>query len=173
MTMLHILTDIRDNILPDLLRDGGAWNSLDITYEKPFVHRLWRQYGDNRILLHEIQPCSQEEAFVHPHQSASAVHVDVRPGVSYEMGVGYGPGPKPPMATTMIVKGPASFAYEMLEPFAWHYVRPIDGPTLSLMITAKPWGMAIPTRKIPLMGPLSSEVKISLLDKFRFLYRKQ
>lgn len=172
MTMLRILANIRDNILPDFLRDGESWNSLDINYEKPFVHRLWRQYGDHRILLHEIQPCSQEEAFFHPHRSPSAVHVYVQSGVSYEMGVGYGPGPKPPLASTMIVTGPASFTYEMLDPFAWHYVRPIEDSTLSLMIMAKPWSASLPTGKIPPMGPLSTQVKSALLERFQLLHAK-
>lgn len=38
----------------------------------------------------------------------------------------------------------APLRYEMLEPNAWHYVRPLDAPVLSVMLSGPPWSRALP-----------------------------
>ena len=176
MTMLNILRNVMTDILPDLLRDGEPWNSLDINYERPHVKRLWRQYGNHRVLLHKIEPCGRDEAFWHPHKSPSAVLVlnDQDTEVLYEMGTGYGawhgPGSsKPPVSMSMIVSGHAEFAYEMVDPLSWHYVRPINDPSYSLMIIGRPWVVSLPVDKVPPLKPLDEATKEALLDTFRRL----
>ncbi len=57
--MLEILNGFRSN-LATLLQNESAWNSLNIDYEKPNVHRLWRQIGEYRLNLQRIFPCESE-----------------------------------------------------------------------------------------------------------------
>lgn len=48
--------------------------------------------------------------------------------------------------------------YQMLNPDGWHYVCPMDRPSLSLMISGRPWGRQMPSSDHPPQGPLASEV---------------
>lgn len=171
MTMLNILYNVLDNILPDMLRDERPWNSLDIDYEFPHVKRVWRQYGNHRVLLHRIEPCNREVAFWHPHKSPSAVFVfgDPSSRSAYEMGIGYGIGPKPPIAMVMQVAGQDSFSYEMIDPLGWHYVRPIEGPSYSVMIIGRPWVTSLPMDKVPPLNSLDDVTKEAVLEEFRKL----
>jgi hypothetical protein len=65
------------------------------------------------------------------------------------MAVGYGKGEAlPPVAALMIARG--DFRYEMTDPDAWHYVRPLGGTTLSVMVTGQPWDRPAPGSNKPL-----------------------
>jgi len=151
--------------LPILLTAARVWNSLDVNYEPPHVERLWHQYDDNyRLYLHRIHPCN--EALFHPHPWPSAVHIL---SGSYEMGIGYGEGSKqPPVAATLTLRGGSE--YEMIEPNGWHYVRPLAGPSLSIMVTGQPWQRWSPSPSTKL-GPLKAEVFAELLESFRSFFR--
>ncbi len=143
-----------------MLRESDhLWESLDVNYEPPRVERLWRKFGDFRIYLHRIHPC--EKALFHPHPWPSAV--EVLSG-AYEMGIGYGAGPEaPPTAATAILRKGSS--YEMIDPNGWHYVRPFGDPSLSIMVTGKPWlerHQGTTEVNVPL-GPLSHEDRVSLI----------
>ena len=115
-----------------------AWNSYYIDAEEPVVERLWHpiEYDDTqswRVCLHRIQP--SEQAFYHPHRHPSAVLLCQG---SYEMGVGYGePDGVPPP-----IFGPITLrqwdAYQMIHPWNWHYIRTIEGPSYSIMVTGEP-----------------------------------
>lgn len=105
----------------------GAWNSLDVNYEPPQVHRMWVQHGDYRVNLHRIFPC--EKALYHPHPWPSAIHVL---DGEYEMGVGTN---RVEAARVVLAAGSR---YEMLDILGWHYVRPLKEPSLSLMLTWAP-----------------------------------
>ena len=121
--------------LPALLAEKSAWKSVFVDYHPPFVERLWRQVGDYRLYLHRIYPCEKAQALFHPHPWPSAMRIlEGR----YEMAVGYGQGmSEPPVAATVVMAQGSS--YEMVDPDGWHSVRPLDGPTLSLMVTGMPW----------------------------------
>jgi hypothetical protein len=126
--------------LPALLRDEGAWKSLFVDYHPPTVERLWRPWGEGRVYLHRIHPCPPGAALFHPHPWPSAMRILAG---EYEMAVGYGQGDRqPPVAALLIAAG--DFRYAMTDPDAWHYVRPLGGPTLSLMVTGKPWDRPSP-----------------------------
>jgi len=146
LTKLHEAEDA----LPDLLREGvDAWESLDIDYEPPRVCRLWRQWGDFRILLHHIELCGK--ALFHPHPWPSAVRVI---NGTYEMAVGFAEsdwqkagrnfegfgyeGPRGPLEVARIVLGKGA-QYEMTDPNGWHYVKPLFGSSLSVMVIGKPY----------------------------------
>lgn len=87
----------------------------------------------------------------------------------YEMDVGFGSGSeKPPVAMTLIL-GPGS-EYEMVHPDGWHSVRPIDEPSISLMVGGVPWERWSPKSEKPL-SPLQDEVRAKLMNYFREYYK--
>src|SRR4029079_13314692 len=82
-----------------------------------------------------IHPCEPKDALFHPHPWPSAMRV--LDGI-YEMAIGYGPGAAlPPVAARIITRG--DLRYEMTDRDGWHYVRPIERPAMTIMVTGKPW----------------------------------
>src|SRR5262245_6435884 len=159
--MLNILAAVEEE-LPRLLLDEPAWNGLFIDYHPPTVERLWTRWQDCRISLHRIYPCEPGEALFHPHPWPSAMRIL---SGEYEMAVGFGKGETlPPIAALMIARG--DFRYEMTDPDAWHYVRPLGGPAMTLMVTGKPWDRPAPRSSKPLQ-PLTDEQKKQILAFFR------
>lgn len=159
---------------------SAEWNSLKIDYHPPFVDRLWTTWeteesdwagnvkpASYRVYLHRLHPCKPTEPLFHPHPWPSAIHnLEGR----YEMAVGHGPGDTPPPMTMIeVVEG--EFRYEMSHPDGWHYVRPIGGPALSVMLTGKPWERERWSPTSPtVLKPLSAEEKIELLDTFKYRF---
>jgi hypothetical protein len=156
-------------VLPDLLADEASWKSLDINYHPPRVERLWRSWGEFRVSLHRIHPCSIEDALFHPHPWPSAMRVL---DGTYEMAIGYGSGSTPPPIAARIVST-GDLRYEMMDVDAWHYVRPIGRPAMTIMVTGTPWQRdaagAEPT--VPL-SPLSDDSRADLLAWFRAFYTR-
>jgi hypothetical protein len=161
--------------LPSLLADPATpWNTLDVDYEPPRVERLWLQTGAYRLYLHRIHPCAH--ALFHPHPWPSAVLIV---SGEYEMAVGHGhpdgdpffPKAVPPADVLQVLTRGAR--YEMNHPFGWHSVRPLNKPSLSVMVTGKPFEMQY-KRTQPGKGiehkPLSPEAKEDLLARFRSLF---
>jgi hypothetical protein len=162
--MLDVLA-MAEAALPALLLDGGIWQSLHVDYHPPTVDRLWTRWGEYRLFLHRIHPCAPGEALFHPHPWPSAMRVL---DGEYEMAVGFGQGmAEPPFAARMVARG--DFRYEMTHPDAWHYVRPIGGPTLSIMVTGKPWERESHRATKPLSA-LAPGVVAELLGLFRAHY---
>ena len=161
MIMLKKLLDI-EKTLPSLLHEEG-WNSVYVDYHKPYVRRLWRQLGENRLYLHQITGCAREESLLHPHPWPSAMKVIKG---QYEMGVGYSDTSiAPPIASTLIL--PVGSYYEMTHIHSWHYVRPIlesaeNATSFSLMITGKPWQRSVPKSSYPLRELNEHEKKVIL-----------
>ncbi len=147
--------------LPELLTRRD-WNSLRVTYEPPEVERVWRKWGEHRILLHCIHPCAPGQPLFHPHPWPSIVKVLAG---RYEMGVGYGTGVEsPPIAMTMIAG--AGTTYAMTDRDSWHFVRPLDEPSYSLMVTGKPWQRDMPRGDHPPQPALTPERVDELLRDF-------
>jgi hypothetical protein len=162
--MLEILAAVEAE-LPRLLLNESIWNGLFIDYHPPTVERLWINWRDCRVYLHRIFPCAAGEALFHPHPWPSAMRILAG---EYEMAVGHGKGETtPPIAALMIAKG--DFRYEMTDPDAWHYVRPLAAPTLSLMVTGKPWDRSAPRSSKPLV-PLTEAQRAELFSLFRKFY---
>lgn len=146
-SMLEVLEEVerrfRDGIL---YNHPDHWKTLYIDYHPPVVERLWTSWGHCRIYLHRIFPCSRKEALWHPHPWPSAVKIL---SGSYEMGVGFGKGQMaPPLAS--LVRLSAGSSYEMTNPDGWHFVRPIGGPSFSIMVSGLPWGREFPQPEEPL-----------------------
>lgn len=152
--------------LPMLIDDPTTpWKSLSVRYETPHVDRVWLQWRlDTRLFLHEIHPCGK--SLFHPHPWPSAVSILEN---YYEMSVGYGDpgGPAPKIAAHMVL-GPGS-EYEMVEPWAWHSVRPLHDSVFSVMVTGMPWpdtGVKHPGAGLK-HEPLSAELVARLLEGIR------
>jgi len=167
-SMLEVLARVESE-LPRLLLDEAGWSGLYIDYHPPTVERLWRNWGDEyRISLHRIHPCGPGQALFHAHPWPSAMRILAG---EYEMAVGFGPGEsEPPVAALMIASG--DFRYEMTDPDAWHYVRPLGGPSWSVMVTGSPWNRPSPRPDKPLV-PLSEEQRRQLFAFFRERYRDE
>ncbi len=167
-SMLPILEQAEKE-LPALLMVPEDWRSLHINDEKPYVQRLWMPYGEGRLMLHFILPCKPREALFHPHPWPSAMRIVWG---EYETAYGHGPpdGPRPAMGEKKILR--AGDCYEMVNPEAWHYVRPIDVPVVSVMVTGKPWDTTR-ARKGFELRPLGSGEAAILLGIFRMYYQKK
>ena len=162
--MLDVLARL-EQALPAMLRDESIWHSLYVDYHPPTVERLWTPWRAYRAFLHRIHPCARQQALFHPHPWPSAMRVLEG---EYEMAVGFGPGmDEPPVAALMVSRG--DFRYEMTHPDSWHYVRPLGRPTLSLMVTGKPWDREAPRSTTPLRR-LQPEQVAELLRSFRSLF---
>lgn len=161
--MLDKLFDI-EKVLPKLL-EQDIWNSVYVDYHKPYVKRLWTNFDIYRIYLHEIFPCHREESLLHPHPWPSAMKVIQG---TYEMGVGYSETElEPVIASTLIL--PVNAYYEMIEPHAWHYVRPLNESSFSLMVTGTPWERKSPKSNYPLRE-LHLEERQHILNTFKQHY---
>jgi hypothetical protein len=162
--MLDILFQV-EQALPQLLEDESDWQSLLVDYHPPTVERLWTAWQGYRVYLHRIHPCEREQALFHPHPWPSVMRVL---DGEYEMAVGFGAGTQtPPVAALMVARG--DFRYEMTHPDSWHYVRPLGRPTLSLMVTGKPWDRQAPRSTTPLRR-LQPDQVAELLRSFRSLF---
>lgn len=148
--------------LPALLDDRACWQSLDIDYHPPRVERLFRPFADGRLYLHRIHPCGPSEALFHPHPWPCAIRVLAG---RYEMAFGVGPGLEPPPIAGRLV-AVAPLDYEMTDPDAWHAVRPLDGPALTVMVAGAPWARPAPRADRPLR-PLADDRVDGLLDAIR------
>ena len=174
MILSRLLRLVATTEIGDVLLDQGrTWHSLDVLYEKPRVERLWTQLDDeHRLMLHRIHPC--DKPLLHSHPWPSAVFV-----VSgrYVMNLGYGePGgdDREDVLPLCMSEYSAGSLYSM-GPYSWHDVNPLSGPSLSIMITGKPWGTHKPTtaEQRALNKPLTEEAKYSLSYEFGYLLRNR
>ena len=162
--LIETLDGICQRELPGLLADPTTpWQSINITYEDPHVERVWIQLGEYRVLLHRIHPC--EHPLRHPHPWPSAVRIL---SGQYRMGVGkLGQDGNAEIVTVLLTAGSS---YEMLHPHGWHYVQPLLKPSLSVMLTGKPWPKTEITITHPGTGqnqPLSDAGKSDVLQDFK------
>ncbi len=115
------------------------WGSLVIDKRQPHTYRAFRQWIDegdsNRLCLHKFTPCTEEEAFWHPHGWPSAMLVL---SGTYRMQVGYSPDRQSKPETVMTTVLSRGSTYEMLNPLAWHAVQPITD-CYSIMLNGFPW----------------------------------
>lgn len=163
--MLDVLA-AAEAALPELLADPAGWRSLDIDYHPPRVERLYRDLDGYRLNLHRAWPCDPGAALIHPHPWPSAMRL-VRG--RYRMWIGHGAGTAtPPLAG--LVELAAGSCYAMTERDQWHAVAPVDGPTLSVMVTGAPWDRAMPIEPARPLQPLTAEAREALFEAFRAIY---
>ena len=160
--MLSLLHKLIGHELADLMKRKSEWKSVHVTYHAPRVERLWIQHGDLRVFLHRIHPCDDSSELYHPHPWPSAVRVV---SGKYEHKI----GTKNEVLTRGILG--ASFGrlegseYEMVNPNACHSVRPLGGPSDSIMIAGPLHEPRVVMPHIPVekQGPLDPE-------RFEFLF---
>ena len=162
--MLEALHQVESE-LPALLRD----EPLGKAFSSTITRRRWSGCGcpgglSNLPPSHlSVRP---GEALFHPHPWPSAMRILCG---EYEMAVGYGKGEStPPIAALMIAAG--DFRYEMTDADAWHYVRPLKEPTMSLMVTGKPWARPVPTAS-KVLRPLNPVQCSEIFAFFRKRYQ--
>lgn len=174
--MLDILHKVEDGIEGFLMGEG--WRSKCIDYTPPVVHRIYRDIVIDdvgyRIYLHRIFSCKR--AFFHPHPWPSAVRVigaSAGTRSTYEMGVGFSSNERhdpPPHAAVMFVSD--GFKYVMDHPDAWHYVKILGAPSVSLMVSGPVWdrpGGAPRTEKYD-FRPLTEEERFEIVSPVLFHY---
>lgn len=164
--MKKILHRVEDTLEGLLMEDG--WRSKCIDYTPPIVHRIYRDIVIDdvgyRVYLHRIFACKR--AFFHPHPWPSAVRVIGADTSTYEMGIGFSANERhdsPPHAAVMWV--PKGFKYVMEHPDAWHYVRILGRPSVSLMVSGPVWdrpGGAPRTEKYD-FRPLTEEERFEIV----------
>lgn len=134
-----MLADLRTLLrgpLNDMLADPAyPWKTVDVTYEDPHVERVWTQWGKLRVSLHRIHPC--DKPLFHPHPWPSAMLIC---SGQYRMGIGRSIAGEQPAEIVRLTLGPGC-EYEMLDPYGWHWVQPVDLPVMSVMLTGEPWPM--------------------------------
>lgn len=140
--MLETLRTILADELPDLLDRPELWGDMHIIYHPPRVERLWLQRGDQRLFLHRIYPCKPDQALWHPHPWPSAVRLltgryehAIAGTASFKDESGFA---RPTAALSRMVLAAGS-EYEMVNPATWHVVRPLDAPSLSVMLVGPPY----------------------------------
>jgi hypothetical protein len=165
MSGFEVLDHVR-HILPTLLRDDMRWHSLLVDYHPPIVERVWCPWENHRIYLHRIHPCEASDALLHRHVWPSWMRVERG---AYEMGIGYGESEVPPkIAATVIL--PAEAHYSMLDPHAWHYVRPLGSASMSLMVTGEPWKNVTAPKSDRPLGSLMDTKRREIMEFFRSKY---
>lgn len=165
--MLKLLNEVLA-ALPDLLASSDGWKGMRIAYHPPQVDRAWRPWRDCRLSIHRIYPCAPGKALLHPHPWPSAMRVLTG---RYAMAIGYGAGLAPPTFVGEFVL-PAGAEYSMTDPDAWHDVRPIDEPVLTVMLSGPPWGRAMPVDPGGPQPPLTTEELATLLADARMALRR-
>jgi hypothetical protein len=166
--MLAVLRDVLVRYLPGLLASREGWNSVHVLYHPPRVERLWIQHGNVRVFLHRIYPCDPGDSLFHPHPWPSAVRIMSGRYEHLIASVGNRAQPDhgPVLNRAILVAGAE---YQMTHPDAWHSVRPLDGPSDSIMVTGPMYSppTVMPSPPTEKQGPLTQERFEALLEMWR------
>lgn len=179
--LLEELEKFQRSGFTDLIRlPASEWESLDVDYEPPRVERLWRTHGEYRVSLHRIHPC--KKALCHPHPWPSVIWItsglcEMAVGYDDPEGLGQTPEGTPEgfrVAEVARVRLAAGSSYEMPDPRAWHYVKPLGGPTTSVMLSWPPFHQQVYSHESfgqkRSLNPLSDAGKENLLGEFFYQF---
>lgn len=151
--------------LPFLIEQTD-WDTKFVDYDKPFVQRMYRRIVENRMSIHSILQCSQEEAYFHAHDYASAMMIF--DGI-YRMAIGYKTNKEDPKIDDVVTLYPGE-VYYMDDPNQFHSVFPTTKKTLTMMVTGKPWELPFKPTATKVLGPLDiqtvEEMRQNLRDCF-------
>lgn len=113
-------------------KENGTLMSKYIDYHKPFVKRIYFDHPEyGRVMVHKIEPCTPDEALLHPHPWES--YVKLIKG-SYLTAIGTSNEyDLPPIAFAELKLSSGDY-YSILSPKIWHSVAPLIDPVYSLMI---------------------------------------
>lgn len=165
--------EILKSLEPDikkLIQDPSIWKTLDVDYFPPRVERLYTDYKGFRIFLHTIHPTDKPCLF-HKHKWPAAFK---QISGAYEMGITYSKDEINsdeayllPTIARFIVN--TYSYYEMTQTDCLHYVKPMNGISMSIMITKDMYPEAT-FRKEAVnvkLDELTEERKLELLENFR------
>lgn len=162
--------------LGELLLKPEIWNTLDVDYFPPRVERVWTQVDEiHRLFIHVIHP-TNEPCLFHKHRWPAAFKMV---SGSYEMGITYSEKEisseeayKLPNIATFIMS--AGSYYEMINTHTLHYVKPLNEPSISLMLTGTLYPEANFRKEVLTkeLQPLSDLRKNEILDNMFQLYKK-
>jgi hypothetical protein len=111
------------------------WNSLIINRRKPHTYRVFAMLGDCRICLHRFEPCSEAEAFIHPHPWPAAFKIL---GGSYRQWVGRSNSLQDAPDEVMDSVLHKDSMYEITDPLIWHSVEPLE-TSYTIMLNGPVW----------------------------------
>ncbi len=201
--MINDLKHIELYEIIEILKDPSNFTSKNVDYHPPIVERIWASYGFGRLYFHFIHPCESAQALYHPHPWPSSMHILEG---KYEMGLGFDSGilpscsncghtlvndeghiecqhcgeneePEPIITQVSKLILEKDSYYEMIEPEAWHYVRPVDSITKTVMFTGKPWNYQhnfkiVPEKPLePLTNERAEEIRKWFLDYYLHLHK--
>jgi hypothetical protein len=136
-----MLQELQDalKVLPDLLSNREAWDSLIVNRRKPYTYRVFSKLPNGlRVCLHKFDTCHDHEAFAHPHPWSGAFLLLEG---KYKMTVGRSNDrvspPPPPNDVMTLILTPGSM-YEITNPLTWHSVIPLE-TTYTIMVNGEPW----------------------------------
>lgn len=181
--MIEFLKEIERDVIIDILKEPiEKFKTILIDYEHPYVERLQYDLEDGyKLSFHNIHPCESPQSLYHPHPWPSAIHV-LRG--NYEMGIAYSENEehyKQVNATGIFnddiklnevckISTYSDFYYEMVNRNGWHYVRPIECESMSVMLMGPKWyDGSKPTRPLQ---PLSIERALELQSEFLYYYNR-
>lgn len=126
-TLQKLLSDPHFHMM---LNHSILWDSLIINRRKPYTYRVFTQYKDLRICLHEFEDCTNTESFVHPHAWPAAFTV-LEGGYNLKIGQSKNTLDTPENWHTLNIM--AGSSYEMIDPLEWHAITPFE-KTTTIMI---------------------------------------
>jgi hypothetical protein len=123
--------------LPDMVKQRDRWDSLIVNRRKPYTYRVFTPLENGlRCCLHKFDPCSDHEAFEHPHPWEGAFIILEG---AYRMTLSYSKDretkPDAVAATFLLEK---HSQYEIANPLTWHSVIPLM-ETWTVMVNGIPW----------------------------------
>ncbi len=142
--------------------DLRGWQSAYTVFNGIPAERLWRPMGELHLVLQRSYPGQPGSASLHHHVGPVAVQILTG---TCEMGVGYGSVIDPAaLAARMIL--PAGSVYEMPNGPGWHWVRPLEQPSLSLMVTGRLWNEEVdPLLDLVQCPPLTAQQHMSIFSE--------
>lgn len=165
ISMLEVLKKA-EAVLPELLGDDASWHGVFADTEKPYLRRLWRQWGENRIYLHHFSSCEPREEFPHPHPWQMAVRILKG---EYVMGVGTSSDLSIVPTLEYSVFHPGD-SYELLGPDKWHAIRPLKEESLSLMVAGPVMYPQNRIRSNKIARELTDDERAALFTQIREYY---
>lgn len=77
---MRLFEELKNDILNYLIGgldsgDLSSIKSLEINKRKPHTKRLFFHLGEERVCLHDFEPCKESESFPHPHSWESQIKI--------------------------------------------------------------------------------------------------
>ena len=115
--------------------DYSMWDSMVIDRRKPHTYRAFTQIDNYRVCLHRFMPCSEEEAFAHPHPWP-AVFMVLEGEYRHIVGVADDFDADPVLMDDRVMT--AGDYCSITNPLIFHSVQPLT-QTFTIMVNGPEW----------------------------------